>query len=156
MKLLELYKELSNNTTVFTNFKEMVAIRRKEEDDDRKFCYYLLNVLGCRSYNEFLDYSLIAIKINSLFKSMKGIPNVCWFGNNKNKGLIKKLIEDLLYDDRHDLYQNMIYALDEIYKQIKEKETKDFFWGSIVDILIDCINTEGTEDVSANFVIKEV
>ena len=81
MKLLELYKELSNNTTVFTDFKEMVILRRKKENNDQKFCYYLLNVIGGRSYNEFLDYSLVAIKINSLFENMKHIPNECWFGN---------------------------------------------------------------------------
>lgn len=155
MKLLELYKHMLGDMKVLPSFREMVINKRTEYNNDLKFCNHLINCLGSKDYNNFLDYSLLAIKLNHMLKHMRGVPDILWFGEDEDEGLIKEVINDLLYDDRHDLYQNMPYILEDIYTKIKDGPEKDVFWKCIVNIIIECINVHGTGDVSTSYSVKE-
>ena len=154
MKLLELCKHMFGDMEMSPRFRDMVINKRIEYNNDLGFSHHLLGWLGGRSYNNFLDYSLLAIKLNYMFGHMKSVPNVLWFGKDEDMGLIKELINHLLYDDRHDLWQNMPYILGEIYIKIKEGPEKDNFWKHIVNAIIDC-NVNGTGDVSASYIVEE-
>lgn len=157
MKLLQLYKDMFGDGKVLSKFRDAIKEKRSLQNDDRKFANFLINWIGGRSYNGFLDYSLLAIKMNRLFSNemRHAIPSICWFGKDGDIGDIKDLIGDLLWDDRHDLYQNMPYILDRIYKEMKDGPGKSHFWTLITDAIIDCINVHGTGDVAFKFHIPE-
>ena len=125
--------------------------RKDSEETDCAFFNLMIQYLGGRSYNKFLDYSLLAIKFNAVYDKHCFLVPGTWEET-------KKAILDLLADDRHDLWQNLPYRLDSISKAIEEKkgpEKVDAFWADVVDAVIDCINIEGTGDISVNFAIEE-
>lgn len=157
MKILQLCKDMFGGIKIVSKFHHMIANKRLEyKENDQQFCNYLISWLGGRSYNNYLDYSLLAIKMNYMFEHMKGINEDSWFGTKGNDvGDIKELINDLLYDDRHDLYQNMPYILERIYKDMEKGPDKDNFWTNIVNRIIECINVHGTKDASVHFSIEE-
>jgi hypothetical protein len=119
-----------------------------EDNTDRGFFMLCCNYLGGRGYNEFLDYSLFAIKLNQIFND----TNLYSSGYGDR---MREAISNLLHDDRHDMYQNIPCELDDYVKGFKKPEYVAKFWASVVDAMIDCINVAGTEDVSVNFTIRE-
>lgn len=153
MKLLDLCVDFfGKDIKIERSFRRMIEAKRSAVNDDEKFAYQLMAWLGARSYNEFLDYSLLAIKLNKIFdKMMFDIPDPCW----DDGGPIKETIEHLLYDDRHDMYQNVPCYLGSIYKDMPNSSSKKVFWTVITNALIECINVKGTGDVSAEFIITE-
>ncbi|MCK4528835.1 hypothetical protein KAW18_15815 [candidate division WOR-3 bacterium] len=155
MELLQLCNEMFKDTKILPKFRDMIADKKIICDNDQKFSHYLISYLGSRSYNKFLDYSLLATKLNYIFSNMKGISAESWYGTEGDEGTIKELIGDLLYDDRHDLWQNMPYYLEDIYKNMEKGPDKENFWKYIVNAIIDCINVHGTNDVSASFIVEE-
>ena len=156
MNLLKLCTDMfGKNAILLPKFRDMLA-KEREGKEDRDFFNYLIDWLGGRSYNKFLDYSLLAIKINYIFKNMQGVNEDSWYGTKGNDvGDIKNIINCLLYDDRHDLCQNMPYALDRVYDLMKEGKDKDNFWKYMVNAVISCINTRGTGDTTECLIISE-
>jgi len=136
------------------NFRSMLKKLRKLFNNDCKFAKCLFSVICGRGYNEFMDYSLMAIKFNAMFQDID-VDDSAWYGKEGDTGDIKKLITNLLWDDRHDLWQNAPYQLDRIYIDVKNAKDKEAFWLRVADIMVDCINVHGTEDVSVSFIIKE-
>ena len=131
--------------------KEFINEQRMDsEKTNCAFFHLVIQYLGGRSYNEFLDYSLLAIKLNAIYnKYCYGLG--AW--DDMQKAILK-----LLTDDRHDLWQNLPYYLNDVSKALdKEKgsEEADTFWLDIIMATIDCINVNGTGDISVNFIVKE-
>lgn len=114
---------------------------------DKGFFYWIIQYLGGRSYNCYLDYSLFAIKINTIMDQFHTWKE----GQNES---MKEAVEDLLWDDRHDCWQNLPYSLERFVEPM-EKEKQEIFWDLIVEAMIQCINVEGTGDVSPKFYVKE-
>ena len=118
----------------------------KPDRDDRGFFRFCSQWLGGRGYNEFLDYSLFAIKLNHIYHEHDhpGIDNE-W-------ERMEEAITNLLADDRHDMYQNIPYELDDVAATLKDPAK---FWSDVVDAMIECINVHGTGDVAHKFIIEE-
>lgn len=125
--------------------------RKDNTGTDAEFFYLMIQYLGGRSYNRFLDYSLLAIKLNDIHdKHCFLVP-----GTSED---IDQAVTKLLNDDRHDLWQNLPYYLEDITKAVEEKHGADkvkAFWFDVVGAVVDCINVRGTGDVSVNFTIEE-
>jgi hypothetical protein len=148
MRILQLCKDLFDETPGDKSIKEFFEQMRKKKDDNRAFFRCCSQLLGGRGYNEFLDYSLFAIKLNKISNDM---PLSC---RAPQKGILKA-ISNLLHDDRHDMYQNIPYELDEYAQGLIVSDNLNKFWEAVVDAMIDCINVNGTGDISTNFVITE-
>ncbi len=152
MKILELCKNLFGKTSGGANIKKFFQEMRETEkyyDNDRYFFMVCSQYLGGRGYNEFFDYSLFAIKLNSIHHKLNSNG---WVEGSREK--MTEVILDLLADDRHDMWQNTPLLLDKI-ATLLDSEMQGFFWSDVVDAMIRCINVYGTGDVSVNFVIKE-
>ena len=131
--------------------KGFIKEQRPNFGKDANFFNLMIRYLGSRSYNEFLDYSLLAIKLNAIYNKHCFLVEGTW---DEMQGAISKL----LTDDRHDLWQNLPYYLDDASRAIEKKngaEKVSAFWADVVDALIDCINVNGTGDISVNFTIEE-
>lgn len=156
MKILRLVKDLFGDVAFeagITDIKNIFQKQREKYDDDGRFFNCIIQYLGGRGYNDFLDYSLFAIKMHLI------LAPYWWrnFGEENYPGdenPCTDIVTDLLFDDRHDLWQNMPYCLDDIHKALTNEESVDM-WKRIVDAIIECINVKGTGDVSVNFVVKE-
>jgi len=166
MKILRMCKDMFDKTPEDTSIKGFFREMRKREnakkdDDDntdRGFFVLCTNYLGGRSYNRFLDYSLFAIKLNyihnkwcTMFKRDDGKWSQ-WVEGTWAE--MSKAILNLLADDRHDMWQNVqgeVLAVGVLL----EAELQKSFWADVVDAMIDCINVEGTGDISVGFVIEE-
>ena len=64
---------------------------------------------------------------------------------------IANLYHYLMFDDRHDLWQNLGYALDKIFPgfNLHGEEPRDMaVYRRLCEILIACINEAGTGDVT--------
>lgn len=150
MKILRMCKDIFDQTLNGTSIKEFFQeMRKAESNSDREFFMLCIGYLGGRGYNEFLDYSLFAIKLNVIFNKYHLYTNV-W-------SRMREAITNLLFDDRHDYFQNGACELDDFAKGFKgEHEDKaEEFWSLVVDGMIECINVNGTGDVSVNFTIPE-
>lgn len=157
MKVLEMCRDMFDKTPRGNSVKEFFRLQRElenaeieegEDNTDRGFFVLCCNYLGGRGYNEFLDYSLLAIKFNQIYNDTSLYCS--GYGSR-----MREAISNLLHDDRHDMYQNIPYELDDYVKGFKKPEDVAKFWASVVDAMIDCINVAGTEDVSVNFTIRE-
>jgi len=158
MQILELCYDLFGQTPDKINVKEFFQIMRQtkyekyndtESIPDGVFFCHCAGYLGGRGYNNFLDYSLLAIKLNAIFKKYnRGAENLPW-------KKINEAVICLLTDDRHDMYQNIPYFLGDIVKEITTLDKKKAFWADVATSLIECINVNGTYDVSVNFSILE-
>ena len=157
MKLLQMCKDMFNEYPNQISIKEFFRQQRKKENEkineddntDKGFFILCCNYLGGRGYNEFLDYSLFAIKLNYIFGKYRFDK-----GADFNWKDVKEAIIDLLMDDRHDMYQNIPCGIEEMLKD-SSKEIQSKVYSDIVDSLIDCVNTEGTGNISHTFNIKE-
>jgi hypothetical protein len=112
MKLLEALREseigIPKNGRVKSHLR---YYRGKESVGSKAFCITMFSWFGGRVYNQFLDYSLLAIKVAYIFRDFNYdlYSKIEW----KDK---KDLVEYLLYDDRHDLWQNAPYILERMEK----------------------------------------
>ena len=145
MKLLQMFRDMFGQLPDIPDVHEFMHSKRKEYDNDHKFFHLIIQFLGGRSYNCFLDYSLFAIKLNYIHD--KCIPNSY---NTWEK--MKEGIDYLLADDRHDLWQNLPYVLDDVIKEDEHQPISEVgiekFWAAVVTAIIECINVEGTGDRS--------
>lgn len=155
MRILQLAKDIFDQPFDGTSVKVFFQKRRKDWDmqkpnGDQAFFNFIIYYLGGRGYNEFLDYSLFAIKLKAIH------AKYCYWVDG-TFGEIKDAIEHLLFDDRHDLYQNLPYNLERIAELSKDNKhySEEKFWSEIVDAVISCINVNGTEDISVTFNIPE-
>ena len=121
----------------------------------RGFVKQMLGVFGGRGYNQFLDYPLIAVKLNQLFCEQnrykwkdERVDDKDWFD------LASECVKLLLWDDRHDLYQNLPYTLDDLYKLAKE-DLAGTFWHDIAKILIESFNCDGSGNICHKFEVEE-
>jgi hypothetical protein len=136
------------NESPTTSIKQLFKDERSKLNDDRGFFNICATYLGGRSYNKFLDYSLFAIKLNRIWAKH------CWLEKGSDWTEMWAAIMNLLTDDRHDMYQNVPYELDAAVKDMSD-EKKVAFWGDVATTLIECINVNGTGDVSFRFRIDE-
>jgi len=154
MKVLKMCQDMfgkSPEKSIKEFFQDMRDLHIFEEGSDRTFFEFCVGYLGSRGYNEFLDYSLFALKLLAYLRAED--PCVSTKGTSE----MMMAIEKLLYDDRHDMYQNIPYHLDDFVADFKEshKDKVSEFWEYVVDSLIECINVHGTGDVTHKFFIKE-
>lgn len=147
MKMLALLKDLFGNFEFKVSVKDIFEAERTKKGNDQKFFEFIIQYLGGREYNKFLDYSLLAIK-------MKVLLQPYWWKGFGQDNPCRNIITDLLFNDRHDLWQNMPYYLNDIHKALDEEEAFAL-WKNTVDAVISCINVQGTGDVSINFEIQE-
>ncbi len=140
MKLLQAFSEAFNATPPNGNIR-LFLIEQCNKVGCETFSYNMFNWFGGRAYNEFLDYGLCALKFHNLFQNK--------YRYLQQDDFVTEIINRLLFDDRHDLYQNAPYYLKDLYElnKNKQKELKDF-WKDVSVILIDCFNENGTGDVS--------
>ncbi len=153
MELLQMCKDifdvLPKGTSIKEFFSEMRALKSSEQGNtDENFFNLCVHYLGGRSYNGFLDYSLFAIKLNVIYN------NHCWLESDCSGKRMEEAIMRLLMDDRHDMWQNIPYALIDVAKGLPS-DKKEAFWSDIVDALIDCVNIKGTGDISPTFKVLE-
>ena len=159
MKVVELLKDLfffsEDVKIVESSIKKTFEHHRNLYNDDKRFFNAVIHYLGGRGYNEFLDYSLFATKLNVIFeKHWYDIPeNIMDKYERIEEHPCSEAVTGLLFDDRHDLYQNLPYQLDDIEKG---QENKEEFWKKVTNALIECINVNGTEDVSCAWKINEI
>jgi hypothetical protein len=156
MRVLQLCKDLFDKTPDGDSVKELFQEMREWDHApwqkgatymDKRFFGLCSQYLGGRSYNKFLDYSLLAIKLNHIY-------NKYWTPGVDNKWeSMRSAILNLLADDRHDMYQNIPYELEEVAETLGDKQGE--FWSDVVDAMIECINVEGTGDIAHTFEIEE-
>lgn len=153
MKILDMLSDVFDELPgAHKGVKEFINEQKEDyEGTTRDFFHLIIQYLGGRSYNEFLDYSLLAIKLNAIHDKH------CFLVSGTSED-VDKAITKLLTDDRHDLWQNLPYYMDDVAKAVEKKkgaEKANNFWIAVVDAVIDCVNVNGTGDVSVNFTIKE-
>ncbi len=158
MEILRLCKDLFGETPKGASIREFFQQMRKKYDSNRSFFMTCSQYLGGRSYNEFFDYSLFAIKLNHIHKkwctSFRRDDGKWsqWVDGSWEE--MSKAILNLLADDRHDMWQNVPSELNNV-AILLDAELQLFFWTDVVDAMIECINVRGTGDISVGFVIKE-
>jgi len=152
MKILQMFQDFFDEVPNTPKIKEFICKKREDCGNDNNFFITLSIMLGGRSYNKFLDYSLFAIKLNAIHNKhccSNGWVNGTW-------AEMKESLEDLLADDRHDMYQNVPYSLVRIAKALtKAGKDADMFWKDVVDAMIQCVNINGTGDVSITYEVPE-
>jgi len=156
MKILRLCKDMFNmmpstDETGAPSIKALFIDRwqdlvKNQGRTHRDVFSFYCQFLGGRGYNEFLDYSLFAIKLNHLYNK-HSTPSV----DNKWRRM-EEAITNLLADDRHDMYQNVPYELEDVAETFDDPEK---FYEDVLWAMIACINTEGTGDIAHRFVIEE-
>jgi len=103
-------------------------------DDQRERFYEMIRYLGNRVYNRYLDYGALLLGITWIVKESGTVE----FSYNAVK-VMQKVYFYLMFDDRHDLYQNLPGELDRL-----ELTNRDMFWRLVSAIVVTCINEEGT------------
>lgn len=149
MKVLQLCTDLFDKAPTGSSINKFFQRMREEhKGGDKSFFHKCIQYLGGRGYNEFLDYSLFAIKLNVIFNK--------YYLDSDQWRPMREAITNLLFDDRHDYWQNGPSELTEFAEGFGDNDDiKDSFWELVVDSMLECINVEGTEDVSVKFVIIE-
>lgn len=154
MLILRMIKDMFNEMPTTPDIYKYFQSKREEVKNDRKFFMDVIQYLGGRSYNKFLDYSLFAIKIVGIYRKYLYWHDTAWHTLHDEDG--DGVVNRLLFDDRHDLWQNLPYILDDaINKANADKkpitiENVNAFWSAIVTALIECINLDGTSDASVH------
>lgn len=142
MKLLESFSNAFDDTP--KSSVKLFLAKQREKLGDADFVQTMFSFYGGRGYNQFLDYKLLAIKFAVMLDKfhLDGYEKVY------------EIVSHLFFDDRHDMYQNIPYYLQDLIELNVERK-KDIL-SSVAYALIDCFNVNGTEDInSENFVIKE-
>jgi len=123
--------------------KEHFRAWRKKRGDDKEFFLTVIQYLGGRGYNVFLDYSLLAIKLHPILQEYD-----MRIQSEESENSVMRAMQSLMGGDRHDLWQNLPYYLG---SGMTKKE-----WEQVVDVFIQCINVHGTEDAfSLKFEVPE-
>ena len=149
MKLLQMIKDIFGEMPDRPNIHEYFQKKREEYDNDRGFFNFTIQYLGGRSYNKFLDYALFAVKLDGIYRKYLYWQDGTWEE-------MKEGIEDLLFDDRHDLWQNLPYILDRVIDIANGNENPisvedvQNFWRDVTTAMIECINIEGTGNQIVN------
>jgi hypothetical protein len=151
MRLLELLNSLFGEVQIQTSVRGIIQEERAKTADDKEFFLLLIQYIGGRGYNNFLDYGLYALKLKELLDPL-------WFcaaENTSKEPPARHAIDSLMYDDRHDLWQNLPYSIQEIESCLPTEEEKKLFMGNVLDALIECINVRGTGDTMFTSIVKE-
>lgn len=141
MKILQLFKDCFNKLPDTPDI--YLFLLNEAEEDYKKFFNHFIQYVGGKSYNEFLDYSLLIVK---LIKICNKYSNEIYKIKNND---IYKFILNRLIDDRHDLWQNLLYILDDL-KSIKDID-KEF-----AIALIESFNSKGTGDIIFNINLLKI
>jgi hypothetical protein len=133
MKVLEFFNNCFGAMPRTPNLKHELELQLKELGPE-KFFSLVIMYLGGRGYNEFLDYSLFFLKLRKIFEDCSDIEE-----KETELFLISdQLCHRLLWDDRHDLYQNLPYILEELPYNRYDK---------VCVALIESFNPKGTGDI---------
>lgn len=87
----------------------------------------LVHIFGTRSLNGFLDYDRLSDNLIKRFQSSKKQQS------SRDWEYIAEIIRE---DDRHDLYQNLPYYMNDMCKVHKEVTGVEFKPGALLDELI--------------------
>lgn len=148
MKVLEMVNSIFPNAVIKGSIKGVFMNERKIMEDDERFFNMIIQYLGGRGYNNFLDYSLLTIKMRHI------LDPVWWNVEKDGENVCRALVMLILLDDRHDLWQNMPYYMDDICKAAGP-EMATLLRSQTLDAVIDCISVDGVGDVSMNFTVEE-
>ena len=110
-----------------------------------KHCFHtFLGFIGCRSYNQFLDYGLLLVRLS---KYIDNRDRAISYANSDKKHLdaLADLYFRLMFDDRHDLWQNLPCILDTL---IPAWRSDSLVCRELCEILVSCINNDGTGNKS--------
>lgn len=159
MELLEALKMAFDVLPDTINVRDF--LRKKQcEFGSEAFSLVMFDVFCARRYNSFMDYGSMALKISRMFADRYPYYKPLSTNDCDNDESCAHLIVDrLLFDDRHDCYQNVPYLLEDFIKSnidsFGDKE-KDEFWTLIANILITSFNCSGTSDILWKQTIEEV
>lgn len=139
MLLLQAFKDMWDELPNDPNIKKYLASKNKELGS-RKFCSTMLYWFGNRSYNKFLDYSLLAIKFANWYTHRVKTKN----DTDDAYIICRDIVTHLLWDDRHDMWQNIPYLIDKLDVDIS-------FYNLLAQWIIECFNVYGTGDLSVKW-----
>ena len=134
MKLLESFKMAFNELPTEPGIYKFLD-KMRVKLGNREFLNTVWYWYGGRGYNEFVDYSLLALKIRFLAPRTQHMPNP-----TTGEDYITESVKELLFDDRHDFYQNIPYLLNPFLNVHPELEE------SFAMAWIECFNIKGTGD----------
>jgi len=144
MKLLQLFSQAFEEVPKpYERVKDFLQ-RKREELGDKKFVSRMIYWTGCRSFNRFEEHGLLALNLANFFNFTFSCFNTLDF----SEVVIKELVGEYLFDDRHDIYQNIPYTLEEILKASTEEEKEEIL-AFFAKIYIDCFNPNGTAETSS-------
>jgi hypothetical protein len=150
---MKLLKKLHDSYGCLPTTPSVRQFLEKQRDSmgARDFCGHFFNHFCSRPEGEFVDYGLLALKLKAHLEINYPYGDFEYEAPRERRGhedLLQDLVSDLLWDDRHDCYQNVLPNLEEFLTINSNKIDKFFsFWEEIAEILISCFNTEGTKDV---------
>lgn len=131
------FSEIPKKPDIYTFFMEMV-----DKLGHEKFSRRMLYTYGSRSYNNYLDYQLLACKFANLFDKLANSTWTTNFSSEMNNFVgdcweeVDDIVTNLFFDDRHDMYQNIPYSLDKISEKFSASD-KEKLWEKISNILIE-------------------
>jgi hypothetical protein len=132
------FAELMYSTYKITDLRNIKKslLKYKEKVGAEKFIQSSIPMFCGRSFNEFFDYGLFLLKLQHIYKGVFNSIDTPIY----NEEGVYKLVDEatyLLFDDRHDYYQNYDFM------SMSQEKLDD-----VAIAFIECINTAGTGDIS--------
>ena len=137
MKLRSALKDAFSKPPPTPDIKAFLREQRNELGGEG-FSHTFFNMFRGRRYNQFVDYGAMALKLTKLINSLDYSIDP----SDHDRSFASLIVEKLLFDDRHDCYQNVPYIIADFIKV-----NQDVFWLSVSNILIDSFNENGTGDI---------
>jgi len=134
----KVYKALCGKDLLLTgvlSYKDVLYKHIDNTTDHKKLFIGWITTLGGRLYNSHIDYGLFAIKLRKACKESE------IYDKNEDCYALTAMVSDILFCDRHDLYQNIVYSIDRL-TDIEDR------WRLALIALVDSINLEGSGDVT--------
>lgn len=148
MNIFRLCEDMFESMPNKINIKEFFKEKAAEMGDSRKAFYTMIDWIGGRSYNQFLDYGLFALKFIQICREKE------FYWDIKEWEPVREAVSYLLFDDRHDVGGNAGSRIGKVGGQLND-EKQVHFYDLLTTALIECINVNGTEDQAYKFTIKE-
>jgi hypothetical protein len=102
------------------------------KEDDKSFCDFCLYWFGGRSLNRYMCYDSLAIDLARYVRRLSF---------STNYGALMEGVSKLLWDDRHDLYQNLPYHIEDFLKESPELE--DEFYAMLKKAILKALDPHG-------------
>ncbi len=146
---MKLLKALQDAFGKLPTEPDVIAFLRAQRDEmgGEDFSGLFFSMFCGRGYNQFVDYGAMALKLARLIHV--DLWDHVQSANTPHAGerhCVGEMVCKLLFDDRHDCYQNVPYYIADFIKANPKLDVMAF-WLSISDILIDSFNIHGTGDL---------